>query len=124
MCFNEALYALTKRNYGWSVELVGLEVLGFETTRYGMIPRIPRFASALSFLGLKEKPKMLIFFPAAYNNMMILLSPAPQQGASSFLQLCYTGICNTLISLGKEKLVKHHCVTVGLLVARLLWRVH
>lgn len=121
MYFNEALYALIKRNYVWSVELVGLEVLGFETTRYGMIPW---FTSALSFLGLKEKPKMLIFFPAAYNNMMILLSPAPQQGASSFLQLCYTDICNTLISLGKEKLVKHHCITAVLLVACLLWRVH
>lgn len=46
---------------------------------------------------------MLIFFLAVYNNVMILLSPAPLQGAFSLVRLCYTDIRNTLIPLLKKK---------------------
>lgn len=91
---------------------MGLEVFGFESTQYG---KTPRFPPALSFLDLKEKPKsMLIFFLAVYNNVMILLSPAPLWEAFSLVRLCYTGTRNSLIHLvkKKKKLVKHHCVTV------------
>lgn len=112
ICFNEAFCILIKRNYVWSVKLVGLEVFGFETTWYG---RTPRFAPALSFLDLKEKPKsMLIFFLAVYNSVMILLSPAPLRGAFSLMQLFYADIRKTLIPLEKKKLVKDHCVPVWL----------
>lgn len=80
---------------------VGLEVFSFETTWYG---KTPHFAPALSFLGLKDKPKrMLIFFLAVYNNVMILLSPAPLREAFSLLWLCATDIHNTLIPLEKKK---------------------
>lgn len=101
MCFNEGLYVLIKGNYVWSVKLVGLELLSFETIWYGIIPR---FASALSFLDLEEKPKKtLIFFQAVYKDVMIPLNPATRQGTSFLLRLCYTDICNASNSLRTEK---------------------
>lgn len=101
MCFNEGLYVLIKGNYVWSVKLVGLELLSFETIWYGIIPW---FASALSFLDLEEKPKKtLIFFQAVYKDVMIPLNPATRQGTSFLLRLCYTDICNASNSLRKEK---------------------
>lgn len=77
------------------MKVVSLEAFSFETE---WDDKIPRLSPALSFWDLKEKPKsLLIVLLTVYNNVVILLSPAPRRGASSLVRLCYTGIHNTLI---------------------------